>query len=44
MNMKSAKDMLGFADEFMNGAAKGVGNGHVIKNSVNSYTDIFYCV
>ena len=36
MKMKSAKDMLGFADEFINGAAKGIGDGHTIKNSINS--------
>lgn len=30
-----AKKMLGYADEFIEGATKGVGDGRVIKNSVN---------
>ena len=31
-----AKSMLGFADDFIEGASKGVGNGKVIKASVNA--------
>lgn len=30
-----AKKMLGYADEFIEGASKGIGDGPVIKNSVN---------
>jgi hypothetical protein len=28
--------MLGFADDFISGAAKGVGDGHIIRNNVNN--------
>ena len=36
MSAKLAKSMLGFADDFIQGAAKGVGDGHIIRNSVNN--------
>ena len=36
MSAKLAKSMLGFADDFISGAAKGVGDGHIIRNSVNN--------